>query len=69
MDIKIDNHYITIFLVVLISIKLYAQKKSRDVELRYFWLTLVCCILLVFQDVFESFASLYALASFCNSFT
>ena len=57
MDIRIDIHFITLFLVVLISIKLYAQKKSRDVELRYYWLTLFCCASLVLQDVFETFAS------------
>ena len=53
----ISTHYITLFLVVLLGIKLYARKQSRDVELRYYWLTLVCCFLLVVQDSLESIAA------------
>ena len=54
----INYHYITLFLAVLLGIKLYAQKQSRDVELRYYWLTLICCLLLVVQDVAEAYAAL-----------
>ena len=53
----ISVHYITIFLVILLGIKLHAQGKTRDVELRYYWLTLICCALLVVEDVLESAAA------------
>ena len=53
----ISVHYITIFLVILLGIKLHAQGKTRDVELRYYWLTLICCALLVAEDVLESAAA------------
>ena len=52
------NHYTTVLLVVLCGIKLYSQKKTRDVELRFIWLTLLCCALLVAQDILESYAAL-----------
>lgn len=57
MDIRVDINFISVFLVVLISIKLYAQNKSRDADLRYFWLTLVCCALLTIQDILEAFTA------------
>ncbi len=53
----ISVHYITIFLVVLLGIKLHAQGKTRDVELRFYWLTLICCALLVVEDVLETAAA------------
>ena len=52
------NHYTTVLLVVLCGIKLYSQKKTRGVELRYIWLTLSCCALLVVQDILESHAAM-----------
>ena len=51
------NHYTTVLLIVLCGIKLYSQKKTRGVELRYIWLTLSCCALLVVQDILESYAA------------
>ena len=52
-------HYITIFLAVLFGLKLLAQKKSRDVELRFYWLTIICCFLLVIEDVLESYCAFH----------
>ena len=57
--VLISIHYITIFLVILFGIKLYAQRKTRDVDIRFYWLTLFCCALLVVQDALESVASLH----------
>ncbi len=54
----ISVHYITIFLAVLFGIKLLAQKTARDVDLRFYWLTLVCCFLLVIEDVLETYCAL-----------
>ena len=53
----INGHFTTILLVILCCIKLRAQKKTKDVELHYFWMTLICCALLVVQDVLESYTS------------
>ena len=52
------DHFTTILLVILCGIKLHSLKKARDVELRYFWLTLISCFLLAVQDALESFAAL-----------
>ncbi len=49
----IASHFITILLIVVYAIKLSDQKKARDAELRYFWMTLICCLLLVLEDVCE----------------
>ena len=53
----IYTHYTAVLLVVLCAIKLRAQKKTRDAELRYFWMTLICCFLLVIEDILESYAA------------
>lgn len=45
--------YITLFLIALYALKLRMYKQSKDVELRYFWLTLTCCFLLALQDTAE----------------
>lgn len=55
--ILISRHFITVLLVLLCGIKLYAQKKTKDAELRFFWITLLCCFLLVMQDSLESYAA------------
>ena len=54
---QVNAHYITVFLIVLVGIKLFAQQKSRDVELRFYWLTMICCALLVLEDILESYAA------------
>ena len=53
----INVHFSTLFLIILCGIKLYAQQKSRDAELRFFWMTLICCFLLVVEDILETFAA------------
>lgn len=50
----LDVHYITIFLAVLFGMKLHAQQKARDMDLRFYWGTLACCLLLVVEDVLET---------------
>lgn len=51
-------HFITLILIVVLGIKLYNQKKAKDAELHYFWMTLTCCFVLVLQDVVESLCAL-----------
>ena len=50
----ISVHFTTLFLAVLYGIKLRAQKKAKDVEMRFFWTTLLCCFLLVIEDILET---------------
>ena len=50
----ISVHFTTLFLAVLCGIKLRAQKKAKDVEMRFFWTTLLCCFLLVIEDILET---------------
>ncbi|MBO4926093.1 MAG: GGDEF domain-containing protein [Clostridia bacterium] len=54
----INVHFTTLFLILLCGIKLHAQKKARDVELRFFWLTLICCFLLTMEDILETITAL-----------
>ncbi len=55
---ELSKYYITLLLAVLLGIKLLARQKSRDVELRYYWLTLICTVLLAVEDVLEANAAL-----------
>ncbi len=53
----LHNNYIPAVLIVAFSIKLFSQRRTRDVESRYFWITIISCSLLVFEDVLESMAA------------
>ncbi len=63
MDVKniltmlLNEQYITLMFVLIYSIKLLTQKKTRDAELRYFWITILCCFFLALQDVLESYTA------------
>ena len=57
MDDLLGRHFITLALILLFAIWLLAQRVTRDKELRYFWLTVVSCFLLVLEDQFEVIAS------------
>lgn len=57
MDDLLGRHFITVFLIILFGIRLGSQRSSRDKELRYFWVTLISCLLLVFQDMLETACS------------
>ena len=49
--------FITIVLCVVFGVKLYNQKRAKNAEFRYFWMTLICCFLLVIEDAVESTAA------------
>ncbi len=51
------GNYITIVLIVAFSIKLINQRKARDAETRYFWITIISCALLILEDIAESIAA------------
>ena len=53
----IYRHLVTAFLVVLFSILMWRQRSSRDADLRYFWLTVISCLLLVLEDILETYTS------------
>lgn len=53
----IYRHLVSVFLVVLFSIMMWRQRSSRDGDLRYFWLTVISCLLLVLEDVLETYTS------------
>ena len=53
----ISIHFTTILLAILCGMKIRAQKKAKDVEMRFFWMTLICCVLLVIQDVLETYCA------------
>lgn len=52
------RHYFSLGLILLFSFWLIVQRAVRDKELRYFWVTVVSCFLLVFQDHLESLSSI-----------
>lgn len=51
------EHFTTVFLIILCGIKLHALKRTRDVELRYLWLTWISTLLLCIQDILETVAA------------
>ena len=51
------ENMITLFLTLLFGIRLLDKKTFQNAETKYFWLTLVSCFLLVFEDSLESMAS------------
>ena len=53
------RHWVTIFAILIFSIKLWSGKKFRNTENKFFWMTVISCFLLVLEDSFESFSSLY----------
>ena len=57
MDALLNNYYITLFMIVLFSIRLLSDRSKENSELRYFWLTVACCFLLVVEDQLETYAS------------
>lgn len=53
----LSNNIIPLFLILLFGIKLLDRKSFQNAETKYFWLTLVSCFLLVFEDALEAAAS------------
>ena len=58
MDDLLGRHFISLFLILLFAIRLGSQHSARDKALRYFWLTVFSCFLLVVEDQLELAASL-----------
>lgn len=45
-------------MILLFSIRLASQRSTKDRALRFFWWTVISCLLLVVEDQAESMASL-----------
>ncbi len=54
MEEIFGRYFISIFLILLFSIRLSLQRSEKDKELRYFWMTVICCALLVAEDLLET---------------
>ncbi len=52
----LGRHFITIFLIVGFTMKLWRQRGSMDHSLRYHWLTVVSALLLIVADIMELWA-------------
>ena len=48
------RHLVTLFLILLFSMKLRDQKSAQDAELKFFWMTVFSCLLLVVEDTLET---------------
>ena len=48
---------VPLFLILLFGIRLLDKKSFQNAETKYFWLTLVSCLLLVFENVLEAAAA------------
>ena len=57
MDALISRHFIALFMILLFSIRLLSEQSKENSELRYFWLTVICCFFLIVEDQLENFAS------------
>ncbi len=57
MERFLTQHFVTILLIIVFSLKLASSRESKDTQIRYLWLSVICTALLVFQDVFESMSS------------
>lgn len=51
------RHIVTLFLILLFGFMLWNKKTFRKTNTKYFWLTIICCFLLVIQDTFETISS------------
>ncbi|MBQ3270303.1 MAG: GGDEF domain-containing protein [Clostridia bacterium] len=54
LELLLTRHFIALVLIVIYGMKLHIHKETRDAELRYFWVAVVCCFLLVIEDVAET---------------
>ena len=57
MDYFLTNYFLTVFLVIGFALKLYRHKATMDTQLKYFWLTAICTLILVAADTLEHEAS------------
>ena len=57
LEYLLDYGIIPLFLILLFAIWLISQRTPRDKQIRFFWLTIISCLLLVVEDPLESLAA------------
>lgn len=61
MEIFIESitrkYLITLFVILLFSIKLLNRKAFKNTRMRYFWMTVLSCLFLVLTDILETVCS------------
>ena len=53
----LHRHWVTLFAILIFSIKLWPRKRFRNTETKYFWMTVLSCLFLVLEDAFETMCS------------
>ena len=57
LESLISRHIVNLGMILIFSMMLRFRKSLRDLEAKYFWLTVISCLLLAFEDVLEIRAS------------
>ena len=55
MDYLLQKHFVTLFLIAGFSMKLWNIRSRSDRQIRWYWLTTLCVLLLVLSDTLEVF--------------
>ena len=50
----ISRHLVALFMILIFSIVLHFRKSFRNLEARYFWLTIISCFFFFFEDLLET---------------
>lgn len=53
----IRTYIVILFVILIFSILLLKRKSFKNTEVRFFWLTVLSCLFLVFTDIAETFCS------------
>lgn len=53
----VQTHLVSLFVILIFCLKLLSCKSLKNTEVRYFWITVLSCLILVFTDTAESFCS------------
>ena len=48
----------TIFMIPLFSFKLWSRRSFKDAETKFFWITVISCLILAAEDILEGIASM-----------
>lgn len=50
----LSRNLVALFVIALFSVKLWSGKQFRNTDTQFFWLTLISCLFLVLENVFET---------------
>ena len=51
------RHWVSVFSILIFSIKLWPRKNFRNTDTKYFWITVISCFFLVVEDFLETICS------------